>query len=103
MDYSQMARRMLEISAKYARQYVKAQLKKDAANRYSLTAEWVLPSMRNKYGLREGFYSGKWINILCDGRSILIWLNPFESTAKQNICDGATYFPDSVLGNPQAS
>ena len=98
MDYSTMARKMLEISAKYARQYVKAQLQKDASNRYSLKAEWVLPSLRNKYGLREGSYTGKWANILCDGRSILIWLNPFESSAAENICDGATFCPDIVFG-----
>ena len=85
MDYSTMARKMLETSAKYARQYVKAQLQKDANNRYSLKAEWVLPSLRNKY-------------VLCDGRSILIWLNPFESSAAENICDGATFCPDIVLG-----
>ena len=98
MDYSTMARKMLEVSAKYARQYVKAQLQKDASNRYSLKAEWVLPSLRNKYGLREGSYIGKWVNVLCDGKSILIWLNPFDSTAELNICDGATFCPDIVLG-----
>ena len=98
MDYSTMARKMLEVSAKYARQYVKAQLQKDASNRYSLKAEWVLPSLRNKYGLREGSYTGKWVNVLCDGKSILIWLNPFDSTAELNICDGATFCPDIVLG-----
>jgi len=98
MDYATLARKMLEVGGKQARAYIKAQLKKDAANRYSLQAEWMLPSLRNKYGLRSGSYTGKWINVLCDGTSILIWLNPFESTAELNICDGATYCPDVIFG-----
>ena len=98
MDYATLARKMLEAGGKQARAYIKAQLKKDAANRYSLMAEWVLPSLRNKYGLRQGSYTGQHINVLCDGKSILVWLNPFVSTAENNICDGATYFPDLIFG-----
>lgn len=83
--------------AKLARPYVKAALERDAANRYSLTSEWWLPSIRRP-GLPPGEYHGRIVNVLCDGDSALVWYNPYESTKEDPVCDGASRFPDRVLG-----
>lgn len=98
MDYSQLARKMLEASAEYGKKYVAAQLRRDADNRYSLTEEWVLPSLRNSRGLPSGEYRGEIVSVVCDGAAILVWYAPFESTSDDPICDGASRFPDLILG-----
>ena len=92
MDYSQIARKLLEAGAKYA----KAELVKDADNLYSLKAEWWLPAIRG--GLPKGEYAGEVVNIFSDGETTLVWYNPFESTPANPICDGASRFPDRFLG-----
>lgn len=96
MDYATLARKMLEASAKAAKGYIKAQIKKDAANRYSLKAEWTLPALRSR--LPVGLYNGEVVNVLSDGQQMLVWYNPFESTAERPICDGASRFPDVLFG-----
>lgn len=92
MDYATIARKLLEPG----RKYVRAELKKDAANRYSLRAEWWLPALRG--GLPAGEYAGEIVNISSDGETTLVWYNPFESTPGKPICDGASCFPDVFLG-----
>lgn len=77
--------------------YIKAQLEKDQSNRYSLINEWVLPIIR--HNLPEGEYHGPVYNIVSDGKGcVLAWLNPYTSTAKNGICDGASCVPDVILG-----
>ena len=92
MDYAKIAQQLLKASAKY----VRAELKKDASNLYSLKSEWWLPAVRG--GLPKGEYYGEIVNIFSDGQFTLVWYNPFESTPERPICDGASRFPDHFLG-----
>ena len=91
------ARKIAKILIKKGKDYVKASLEKDAANRYSLKETWYLPLV-DAGGLPAGEYHGPIVNVLCDGDWAQIWLNPYESTAENNICDGASRFPDVFLG-----
>ena len=83
---------------KAVRPYIKAQLAKDAANRYSLKEEWYLPVLAKGAVLPAGEYHGEVVNILSDGAVNLVYYNPFESAADKPICDGASKFPDKVFG-----
>ena len=92
MDYAKIAQQLIKAGAKYA----KAELAKDAANLYSLKAEWWLPAIRG--GLPKGEYADEILNIFSDGETTLVWYNPFESSPEKPICDGASRFPDTFLG-----
>lgn len=92
MDYAKITHQLI----KAAEKYVKAELKKDANNLYSLKAEWWLPAFTG--GLPKGEYEGEYVNIFSDGKYTLVWYNPFESTPENKICDGASRFPDTFLG-----
>lgn len=92
MDYATIARQIIKEGAKY----VRAELEKDSRNLYSLKSEWWLPALRN--ALPEGEYRGEIVNVVSDGDSTLVWYNPFESTPAKPICDGASRFPDRILG-----
>ena len=92
MDYAKISHELI----KAAEKYVKAQLKKDANNLYSLKAEWWLPAFRD--GLPKGEYAGEIVNIFSDGETTLVWYNPFESTPDHPVCDGASRFPDRLFG-----
>lgn len=94
---SEYAEKLAKILIKKGKEYVKAALEKDAANRYSLKQTWYLPLIES-HGLPAGEYHGRVINAICDGEWIQVWLNAYESTAEDNICDGATCFPDTFLG-----
>ena len=93
IDYSALAKAI----AKQAVPYIKAQIAKDAANRYSLKADWTLPLV-DASGLPAGEYHGDLVHIVSDGRLALTYLVPFESSKDRNICDGATGVPDVILG-----
>ena len=92
MDYAKITHLLI----KAAEKYVKAELEKDANNLYSLKAEWWLPALRG--GLPKGEYEGEYVNIFSDGKTTLVWYNPFESMPENKICDGASRFPDTFLG-----
>lgn len=92
MDYSKITHQLI----KAAEKYVKAELRKDANNLYSLKAEWWLPAFAG--GLPKGEYEGEYVNIFSDGKYTLVWYNPFESTPEKPICDGASRFPDKLFG-----
>ena len=77
--------------------YLKAELAKDAANRYSLKEEWTLPLV-DASGLPAGEYHGDLVHIISDGHLALTYFDPFVSTKDRNICDGATGVPDVILG-----
>lgn len=91
------ASKLAQILIAKGKKYVKAAIEKDASNRYSLKKTWYLPLL-DASGLPAGEYHGEVINAISDGQWVQIWLNPYESTAKNNICDGATKFPDVFLG-----
>ena len=92
MDYAKITHLLI----KAAEKYVKAELEKDANNLYSLKAEWWLPALRG--GLPKGEYEGEYVNIFSDGKTTLVWYNPFESMPENKICDGASRFPDRICG-----
>ena len=92
MDYAKITHELI----KAAEKYVKAELKKDANNLYSLKAEWWLPAVRG--GLPRGEYAGEIVNLFSDGQTTLVWYNPFESTPEHPVCDGASRFPDRICG-----
>ena len=94
---AEYVRKIAKVLAVKGKDYVKAALEKDAANRYSLKLKWYLPLLEAD-GLPAGEYHGPIINIICDGEWAQVWLNPYESTAENNICDGASRFPDVFLG-----
>lgn len=77
--------------------YIKAQLEKDAANRYSLKEDWTLPLI-DFDELPAGEYDGPVVHLASDGRQVLLWYSAVESTAEINHCDGATGVPDVLLG-----
>lgn len=79
-------------------EYAKAQLRKDAANRYSLTAEWVLPLVKCEGLLPRGEYEDDVIHISSDGVRALVWYSPYESSKENAECDGASCVPDVLLG-----
>lgn len=94
---SEYAKKLAKVLLKKGKDYVKASLEKDAANRYSLKQTWYLPLLE-AHGLPAGEYYGRIINLVSDGEWVQVWLNPYESTAEDNICDGATCFPDTLCG-----
>lgn len=91
------ARKIAKVLIEKGGDYVKAALEKDAANRYSLKQTWYLPLL-DAQGMPAGEYHGPIINLISDGEWVQVWLNPYESTAENNICDGASRFPDVFLG-----
>ena len=97
MEASEVTALSLKI-IKAMRPYVKAQLAKEAANRYSLKEEWYLPPLAKGAILPAGEYEDDIIHIISDGKANLVWYSPFESTADNPICDGASRFPDVFLG-----
>lgn len=94
---AEYVRKIAKVLIAKGKDYVKASLETDAANRYSLKQTWYLPLI-DAMGLPPGEYHGPIINILCDGEWAQVWLNPYESSAENNICDGASRFPDVFLG-----
>lgn len=96
MDKAAIAAMVLKLMRKKAVPYAKAQLARDASNLYSLKEEWWLPAFRK--GLPSGEYRGEVVNVCSDGQTVLVWYNPFESTPKHPVCDGASRFPDVFLG-----
>lgn len=94
---SECASKVAVALIKAGKKYVKAALEKDASNRYSLKKTWYLPLL-DASGLPAGEYYGEVINAVSDGEWVQIWLNPYESTKENDVCDGASKFPDVFLG-----
>jgi len=94
---SEYATKVAAALIKAGKKYVKAALEKDASNRYSLKKTWYLPLL-DASGLPAGEYHGPVVNFVCDGEWVQIWLNPYESTKENDVCDGASKFPDVFLG-----
>lgn len=80
--------------------WVRKQIAKDAANRYSLLADWTLPACRCSFwpdAVDEAETALFRISRLERG-TIQITVKAYTSTAERNICDGATMSPDTVRG-----
>lgn len=89
-----LAQKVLSLGVKYA----KAQLRRDAANRYSLKEEWFLPLIKCEGLLPPGEFEDEVMHIVSDGRRALVWFSPYESTKENPECDGASCVPDVLLG-----
>jgi hypothetical protein len=92
-ETARIAKKVFEYGMKYA----KAQLALDAANRYSLKEEWVLPLIDCAGLLPRGSYEDDVLHIDSDGARALVWYSPYESTKENAECDGASCVPDVLL------
>lgn len=74
---------------------------KDQANRYSLLSDWHFPRTKCDFWGDAPAYSSSlfWISPIPDEKG---WVRPvvraYESSKEHNICDGATFSPDSPKG-----
>lgn len=93
-ETARIAKKVFEYGMKYA----KAQLALDAANRYSLKEEWVLPLIDCKGLLPAGSFEDDVLHIDSDGERALVWYSPYESSKENPECDGASCVPDVLLG-----
>ena len=80
--------------------WVRGQIVRDRENRYSLVREWRLPACRCSWWpdtLRE--WSSTLIRIERNAPGIVtVTVLPYNSTAADNVCDGATLSPDTLPG-----
>ena len=74
--------------------YIRAELRKDAANRYSLKSDWTLPVVKKP--LRD--FENEAFEIVSDGKVSVIMVKAFTSSKEANHCDGASFAPDVFLG-----
>lgn len=93
-ETARIAKKVFEYGVKYA----KAQLALDAANRYSLKEEWVLPLIDCKGLLPAGSFEDDVLHIDSDGERALVWYSPYESSKENPECDGASCVPDVLAG-----
>lgn len=93
-ETARIAKKIFQIGVEYA----KAELKKDAENRYSLKEEWVLPLIDCDGLLPPGEFEDDVMHIESDGVRALVWYSPYESTKENPECDGASCVPDVLLG-----
>ena len=85
---------------KPAVEWVRGQIRRDRENRYSLLRDWTLPAVRCSFWPDElsGWQSPLIrISRLAPG-VISITIKAYQSTADENICDGATLSPDTIPG-----
>lgn len=75
--------------------FVKKQIEKDQNNRYSLLAEWKLPTI-NCSGICDPFsWEGEYFRITkVSETSISIIVKPYHSSDEHPICDGCSLSPD---------
>lgn len=86
MDYAKLL--------KAAAVYIRAELKKDAGNLYSLKEDWILPPVRAK--LPD--FSDDAFDVIGVGDNSVILVKAFESTPDNPVCDGASMAPDKIMG-----
>lgn len=80
--------------------WVRGQIRRDRENRYSLLRDWTLPAVRCSFwpDALSGWQSPLIrISRLSTG-VVSITIRAYQSTAGENICDGATLSPDSIPG-----
>ena len=85
---------------KPAVEWVRGQIRRDRENRYSLLRDWTLPAVRCSFWPDElsGWQSPLIrISRLAPG-VVSITIKAYQSTADENICDGATLSPDTIPG-----
>lgn len=93
---SPLAKEIAEKAFKIGKEYVRAQLKKDASNRYSLTEQWILPLLKFD-ALPVGEYHDEVVHIVADGARVMVWFDPYDNSQAVE-CDGASRVPDVLFG-----
>ena len=85
---------------KPAVEWVRGQIRRDRANRYSLLRDWTLPATVCSFWPDElsGWQSPLFrISRLSHG-AVSITVRAYQSSAEDNVCDGATLSPDTPPG-----
>lgn len=80
--------------------WVRTQIRKDRANRYSLLHDWQLPACRCSFWPDAfGVWESDLLRIVRNAPGIItITVKAYQSTAADNVCDGATLSPDNIPG-----
>lgn len=81
-------------------EWVRGQIRRDRENRYSLLRDWPLPAAVCSFwpdGL-GGWQSPLFRISRLEKGAVSITVRAFQSTADENICDGATLSPDNIPG-----
>lgn len=90
-EQKKLAKKALEAAVAFVRE----QIAKDAANRYSLRADWELPPVDCSRWCRAFSYDDDLFHIVPeDDRHVRITVRAYESTAENCICDGDSLSPD---------
>ena len=92
--------RIAAAALKRAVEWVKKQVRKDRENRYSLLHDWRLPACRCSFWPDDiGHWETDLLRIERNAPGIVsITVKAYQSTAEENICDGATLSPDDIPG-----
>lgn len=80
--------------------FVGGLIAKDQANRYSLLSDWHLPKTQCDFWGDAPVYESELFRIkpLLVEKRVLVTIKSYISTKERNICDGATFSPDSPKG-----
>ena len=80
--------------------WIREQIRRDAANRYSLLADWSLPACRCSWWPDSiPVWESDLFRIERVAPGIVaVTVRAYESTAERNVCDGATMSPDTPAG-----
>lgn len=70
-------------------------IEKDAANRYSLLVDWTFVIFRKLPEFENELFK---IEPFAEGDASWLTVKAYTSTAERNICDGATFAPDTPHG-----
>lgn len=95
-----LEQKIIAAALKPAVEWVRGQILRDRENRYSLLRDWTLPAVCCSFWPDElsGWQSPLIrISRLAPG-VVSITIKAYQSTAGENICDGATLSPDTVPG-----
>lgn len=78
----------------------RAAIRRDRANRYSLTADWCLPATRCSFwpDSLTGWDSPHIRVARVQSGVVSVTVKAYRSTAEENVCDGATLSPDRIPG-----
>ena len=85
---------------KPAVEWVRGQIKRDRENRYSLLRDWTLPATVCSFwpDAVTGWQTPLFRISKLDRGVVSVTIKAYQSTAEENICDGATLSPDTPPG-----
>ena len=85
---------------KPAVEWVRGQIRRDRENRYSLLRDWTLPATVCSFWPESlaGWQSPLFRISRLDKGAVSITVRAYQSSAEDNVCDGATLSPDNIPG-----